>query len=96
MALAASAGCWLASAPAHAAAAPAGPPPTAVRTQPDPFLRLRTIDEGHIASSWSSLPASVGCRDGDDGITGHVLGLAESTEAAQDMRTGSFDLVDPR
>jgi len=73
-----------------------GTTPAAVRLQLDPFAKLRAIDDGRMASSWSSLPEGHDCRATEPGITGHVLGLAASDDAAKDHRTGSFDLIDPR
>jgi hypothetical protein len=75
------------------------PPPTAspaVRTQYDPFERLRDIEAGRIASGWSSLPDSAGCGAGGNTMALHALALAEPSRAAEDTRTGSFDLIDPR
>jgi len=69
---------------------------TAVRIQQDPFDRLRTIERGQIASSWSSLPDRANCSDGDKVLAVHALGLAEPSRAAQEQHTGSFELIDPR
>jgi Capsule assembly protein Wzi len=82
-----------------AAAAPAaGEAPTygALRLQQDPFERLRAAEQRRIASSWSSLPPMGPCDDGRRGSRLHVLALAESSSAAEDLRAGRFDLIDPR
>ncbi len=71
-------------------------PALSVATQQDPFARLARLDDGHIASTWSSLPASTDCRDDDERVAVHAAALAEPSRAAQDTRTGSFDLIDPR
>jgi Capsule assembly protein Wzi len=86
--------CLLAQAPA--AGAGETTPLSSVSVQLDPFAKLRAIDAGRMASSWSSLPDGNGCGTAQRGLAGHVLGLAESDAAAQDRRTGSFDLIDSR
>ena len=70
--------------------------PAAVRNRSDPFARLLEIDQGHIASSWSSLPRFSDCRAADTRLAVHALGLAEPSRAATEQHTGSFDLIDPR
>jgi hypothetical protein len=71
-------------------------PPTSVQTRPDPFRRLSLIDEGRIASTWSSLPAGTGCRQGQQSLSGHAMLLAESSDEQQGSPLGEFSLVDPR
>ncbi|MEO7851578.1 MAG: capsule assembly Wzi family protein [Rubrivivax sp.] len=67
-----------------------------VFNQQDPYRRLADIDAGRIASTWSSLPASSGCSIDEQRVSLHAGALAEPSRAAQDARTGSFDLIDPR
>ena len=70
--------------------------PQAVHTRPDPFAQLRTLDEGRIASSWSSLPSGSGCASGDKALSGHAMLLSESSDASSDASGGPFSLVEPR
>ncbi len=70
--------------------------PQAVHTRPDPFAQLRTLDEGRIASTWSSLPSGRGCSAESRGLSGHAMLLTESSEAGQDTQPGLFSLVEPR
>ena len=103
--LAAALGAWLgamSSAPAQAFEVAAQPPTGAVCTQPDPFQKLRKLDEGSIASTWSSVPDAAGCADVDRSHTGHVQMLADSSGddatggTGGTDGTGSFDLLQPR
>lgn len=70
--------------------------PLTVRTQFDPFDRLSEIEQGRVASTWTSLPNSSRCQHAEREWAAHVLGLAEPTSAATERHTGSFDLIDPR
>jgi hypothetical protein len=70
--------------------------PQAVNTRPDPFAQWRTIDEGRIASSWSSLPLGEGCTPDVRALSGHAQLLTESSDAWQDTQPGLFSLVEPR
>ena len=100
--LAAALGVWIgamSTAPALAFEVSAQPPTGAVRTQPDPFQMLRRLDEGRIASTWSSAPDAAGCADADRSQTGHVQMLADSSGedgTGSTDGTGSFDLLQPR
>ena len=92
---------WLrAAAIAHCAAASWGPAlaelPQAVPTRPDPFAQWQTLDEGQIASTWSSLPSGRGCSAESRALSGHAMLLTESSEAWQDTQPGLFSLVEPR
>ncbi len=92
-------GGWLATvlaAPARAFEVSAQPPAGAVRTQPDPFLTLHTLDEARIASIWSSVPAATGCTDADRSLAGHAQMLAGSSGGTGAQGMGSFDLLQPR
>ena len=64
--------------------------------QPDPFSRLQQIDAGTIASSWSSLPDTRDCSDGDRRAAAHAQAQAADADVARTVRTGSFDLIDAR
>ena len=83
---------------AHGAEGPGQAVNRQVQTQQDPFGKLRALDEGRIASTWSSLPWADGCKNdvANTALAAHVSALAESASAAQDQRTGPFDLIDPR
>lgn len=70
--------------------------PQTVRTRPDPFAQWRTLDEGRIASTWSSLPSGRGCSAGARALSGHAMVLTESSQAWQDTQPGPFSLVEPR
>ncbi len=82
----------------HSAEAPRQTADAHVQTQQDPFRKLRALDEGRIASTWSSLPWADGCKNDADStaLAAHVSALAESSSSAQEQRTGPFDLIDPR
>jgi hypothetical protein len=87
-------GGWLAAAALSASAL--ADPPASVQTRPDPFQKLRLIDAGRMASTWSSLPEGRGCADGDVQLTGHAMLLAESSEGLQSGVLGEFSLLQPR
>ncbi|MBN8508352.1 MAG: hypothetical protein J0L57_07060 [Burkholderiales bacterium] len=78
------------------AAAAQGLAAPAVRLQEDPFRRLQRVEAGAMASSWSSLPDTAGCADADRRIDGHAQLQASDPDVARTVRTGSFDLIDPR
>jgi hypothetical protein len=93
------AACALALLGLHSAAAGAGDAPVGpveVRLRQDPFQRLRDLEQGRIASNWSSLPASADCTEGQRELALHALALAEPSRAAEDTAGSAFDLIDPR
>jgi hypothetical protein len=89
----------IATTPAQAFEVAAQAPSGAVRTQPDPFQKLQTLDAERIASTWSSVPDAEGCAGADRSQSGHLQVLADSS--GEDATggtdgTGSFDLLQPR
>lgn len=65
-----------------------------VQVYPDPFLRLQTLDEGRIASIWSSLPHAESCTPDARRLTGSGLVLAPAPSPGDGAPLGAFSLVD--
>lgn len=71
-------------------------PLASVQVQPDPFVRLQTLDAGRIASTWSSLPDGENCTPDARRLTGHARALAASPGPGDGAPLGAFSLVDSR
>ena len=70
--------------------------PAAVATRQDPFEKLRGLDAGQVASTWSSLAHTGNCIQGDMAVEGHILLLAESDVYRHIAEPGPFSFVEPK